>query len=66
MRAINASLDLKVNELAERNVTRLFEANKIKGDFLANVSHERATPLNSIIGFAELPQEQVEKDQRPG
>ena len=63
LRAINASLDLKVNELAERNVA-LFEANKIKGDFLANVSHELRTPLNSIIGFAELLQEQVEKDQR--
>jgi signal transduction histidine kinase len=63
LRAINASLDLKVNELAERNVA-LFESNKLKGDFLANVSHELRTPLNSIIGFAELLQEQVEKEAR--
>lgn len=63
LRAINASLDLKVNELAERNVA-LFESNKLKGEFLANVSHELRTPLNSIIGFAELLQEQLERDSR--
>jgi signal transduction histidine kinase len=34
------------DEAAERSATRL--------DFLAKVSHEVRTPLNSIIGFAEL------------
>ena len=63
LRSINASLDLKVNELAERNVA-LFEANKLKGEFLANVSHELRTPLNSIIGFGELLLEVAEKDLR--
>lgn len=53
LRGINTALDLKLNELAQTNVA-LFEAAKLKGDFLASVSHELRTPLNSIIGFAEL------------
>jgi signal transduction histidine kinase len=59
----NRALDLRLSELAEANVT-LFQANKVKNEFLANVSHELRTPLNSIIGFADLLADN--QDQRIG
>jgi len=53
LQTINRSLDIKLGELAEANVM-LFESNRVKSDFLSNVTHELRTPLVSIIGFAEL------------
>jgi signal transduction histidine kinase len=37
-----------------RNITKEFEVDRMKSEFVSTVSHELRTPLASIIGFTEL------------
>ncbi len=53
LKKANQDLDFKVDELAQANLA-LYESNRLKGEFLATVSHELKTPLHSIRGFSDV------------
>lgn len=55
------ALNILAQEL-EAKVSYLSKVDKIKSDFIANVSHEIKTPLTSIIGFVETLQNGALKD----
>ena len=46
-----------------RYITKLQQHNKSADDFLANVSHEIRTPVNAVIGLAEVSVEREEDEE---
>jgi signal transduction histidine kinase/ligand-binding sensor domain-containing protein len=44
---------------------RTEEANRVKSQFLANVTHDLRTPLNAIIGYTDLLREQADERSLP-
>ena len=60
IRELVQSVDRLVGRITEANIAKYVaiekakEADRLKSQFLANMSHDLRSPLNSILGFSEL------------
>lgn len=62
LRQFADALEVKVAERTEElgmALAAATESDRMKSDFMNNVTHELRTPLNSVIGFAELLKDEV-------
>jgi len=58
LKRLNQDLNRRINELGLANL-QLYDQNERKAESLSNIGHEFKTPLNSIIGFAEVIRDSV-------
>ncbi len=54
---------LLLRDERERLLAELEQANRLKGEFIARMSHEFRTPLTSVIGYGEQLREQCDTDK---
>ena len=54
---------LQLRDERERLVEQLEQANRLKSDFIARMSHEFRTPLASFIGYSDQLRELRQDDQ---
>lgn len=58
---LETEVALRTSELVQARDTAL-EANRHKSEFLANITHELRTPLQSILGYSEVVKEMLEDE----
>ncbi len=60
----NRALEMANIQISEQSV-RVAEADRLKSDFLARMSHDLRTPLNAIIGYTRILLRRVKDDLEP-